>query len=66
MARNQFHNDGRDASIGSYAFGFLWGSYAGLLIAVVLFALGMRKDRAAGAATRSRSYDGRRVKDDYS
>ncbi|KAL3954650.1 hypothetical protein ACCO45_010213 [Purpureocillium lilacinum] len=86
MARDQFHDDGRDASIGSYAFGFLWGSYAGLLIAVVLFALGMRKDRAAGAATasggagtgrrrfwgrrsrstRSRSYDGRRVKDDYS
>ncbi|UNI23987.1 Eisosomes component [Purpureocillium takamizusanense] len=83
MARDQFKDDGRDANIGRWAFGFLWGSYAGLLISVVLFALGMRKDRNAAAAsgaaggrrrfwgrrsrsTRSRSYDGRRVKDDYS
>ncbi|KND89810.1 Protein SUR7 [Tolypocladium ophioglossoides CBS 100239] len=83
LARDQFHDEGRDAQIGSYAFGFLWGSFVALLIADVLFCLGMRGDKyhSAGGgggggggprfwrrnrSTRSRSYDGRRVKDEYS
>lgn len=68
---------GRDAKIGAYAFGFLWGSFVALLIADILFLFGMRsgKDRSGGGgrrfwrrnrSTRSRSYDGRRVKDEYS
>ncbi|KAH0495681.1 hypothetical protein TgHK011_009215 [Trichoderma gracile] len=73
-ARNRFHDAGRSAQIGAYAFGFLWGSYAALLIAVVLFALGIRSNsgfalprrRSTKAGSRGRSYDGRRVKDDYS
>ncbi|KAM4065290.1 SUR7/PalI family protein [Hirsutella rhossiliensis] len=78
QARNRFLEEGRDASLGRYAFGFLWGSFAVLLIANVLFGLGMRggKDRSgdlwrkrstrSARSHRSRSYDGRRVKDDYS
>lgn len=78
-ARDAFHAAGRDANIGQYAFGFGWGAWAALLIATVLFGLGIRSDKAAGGgggrswrrrkSTRSRrSYDvgSRRVKDDYS
>ncbi|PHH59604.1 hypothetical protein CDD81_2816 [Ophiocordyceps australis] len=85
IARNKFHKAGRDAKIGPWAFGFLWGSFAALLIADVLFCLGIRgggsrnKDSSGGSnsgggggifsrrrSTRSRSYDGRRVKEEYS
>ncbi|KAH6604205.1 non-anchored cell wall -6 [Trichoderma cornu-damae] len=72
-ARNRFHDVGRSAQIGAYAFGFLWGSYAALLIAVILFGLGIRTNakfhlgrRRSSRGSRGRSYDGRRVKDDYS
>ncbi|KJZ74828.1 hypothetical protein HIM_05737 [Hirsutella minnesotensis 3608] len=74
-ARNSFLADGRDATLGRYAFGFLWGSYAALLIGTVLFALGMRGDKGNTSSTKmwrkkstrsARSYDGRRVKEDYS
>ncbi|KAM0256431.1 hypothetical protein ACHAQJ_004956 [Trichoderma viride] len=76
QARNRFHDDGRSAQVGAYAFGWLWGSYAALLIAVVLFALGIRtnpsfnlgrrRSSRGPTGSRGRSYDGRRVKDDYS
>lgn len=82
QARNAFQDDGRDASLGRYAFGFVWGAWAALFIATILFCLGLRGDRSARTTTggagfmsrfrrnrsvRSRrSYDGRRVKDDYS
>ncbi|KAG6039351.1 hypothetical protein E4U41_002852 [Claviceps citrina] len=74
MARNRFQSAGRDASLGRYGFGWIWGSYAALLIATVLFALGIRgdKSRAGGGGgmfrrrQSTRSYEGRRVKDDYS
>lgn len=77
QARNRFLEEGREASLGRYAFGFLWGSFTALLIANVLFGLGMRgdKDRSgslwrkrstrSARSNRSRSYDGRRVKDEY-
>ncbi|KAH7376988.1 SUR7/PalI family-domain-containing protein [Plectosphaerella cucumerina] len=78
-ARDAFLAAGRDASVGRYAFGFGWGAWAALLIATVLFGLGIRSDRSGGGgggrswrrrkSTRSRrSYDvgSRRVKDDYS
>jgi hypothetical protein len=76
-ARNAFLNDGRDAHVGTYAFGFAWGSWAALLIASILFCMGTRGDRAGktggrrwgrSRSTRSRrSYDigSRRVKDEY-
>jgi len=84
--RNTFVSSGRDASIGTYAFGFAWGAWAALLISTVLFCLARHKRRdtttaaAAPAATTGRtrrgwpwrkrtasrrSYDGRRVKDEY-
>ncbi|KAK5991087.1 SUR7 family protein FMP45 [Cladobotryum mycophilum] len=69
-ARDQFRDNDRSAKVGVWSFGFLWGGYAALLISVILFALGMRKDRGVGVgrsySTRSRSLDGRRVKDEYS
>ncbi|KAI1779224.1 SUR7/PalI family-domain-containing protein [Hypoxylon cercidicola] len=78
--RNEFLANGRDASLGRYAFGFSWSSWTALLIATVLFCVGMRGsgDSSSGGrrwgrqrSVRSRrSYDlnganGRRVKDDY-
>jgi hypothetical protein len=82
--RNVFRSDGRDASIGKWAFGFGWGAWAALLVSTVLFCLSRRKrsdpatvtpaattagrtwpwQRKSTAASR-RSYDGRRVKDEY-
>ena len=72
IARDKFHDDNRSADVGKYAFGFLWGSFAALLIAVGLFGAGMRGDKgpSRGGLFRrnksTRSYEGRRVKDDYS
>ncbi|KAF5546108.1 hypothetical protein FMEXI_5793 [Fusarium mexicanum] len=80
LARNAFHRDGRSASIGRYAFGFAWASWATLLIATILFCLGMRGDKSSSGGYSGRSwrrrrsvrsshgpgYEGRRVKDDYS
>ena len=84
--RNVFVSEGRDASIGKWAFGFGWGAWAALLISTVLFCLSRRKrsDAASVAPTTTtarprrtwpwqrggttasrRSYDGRRVKDEY-
>jgi len=90
QARNAFQSDNRSASLGRYAFGFAWGSWAALFLATICFCLGLRGDRSAkrnsvttnGTATNGggfmsrfgrnrsvrsrRSYDGRRVKEDYS
>ncbi|KAK0656293.1 actin cortical patch SUR7/pH-response regulator pali [Cercophora newfieldiana] len=73
--RNAFLSDNRDASLGTYAFGFAWGSWAALLISTVLFCVGKRSsksDSGAGWGTRRRvsthsrkSYEGRRVKEEY-
>jgi len=80
IARNAFHSDNRSAKIGPYAFGFAWASWAALFLATLLYCLGMRGDKSNTAAAgprrgwgvrrnrsvRSHTYDGRRVKDDYS
>ncbi|KAG5926708.1 hypothetical protein E4U42_003008, partial [Claviceps africana] len=36
MARNRFRGAGRDASLGRWGFGWIWGSYAALLVATLL------------------------------
>ncbi|KAF4984264.1 hypothetical protein FZEAL_476, partial [Fusarium zealandicum] len=70
------------ATLGKYAFGFAWASWAALFVATVLFCLGLRGDKSTGSGSggyssrswrRNRSvrsshngYEGRRVKDDYS
>jgi hypothetical protein len=41
--RNVFIREGRDASLGRYAFGFSWGAWVLLLISTVLFGLQRRK-----------------------
>jgi hypothetical protein len=47
--RNVFVSEGRDASIGKWAFGFGWGAWAALLISTVLFCLSRRKRSDAAA-----------------
>ncbi|KZZ96107.1 cortical patch protein [Moelleriella libera RCEF 2490] len=77
IARNKFQDAGREASLGRYGFGWVWGSFAALFIATVLFATGIRGDKSRAAATTSgggffrrnrstRSFEGRRVKEEYS
>jgi len=76
--RDAFLADGRDASLGAYAFGFAWGSWAALLISAILFCLGRRGNKNDGVTTGGRgwgrrrkstpnrkSYEGRRVKEEY-
>jgi hypothetical protein len=79
--RNVFEGEGRAAQVGSYAFGFAWGSWTALLIATVLFFLAARRrnssdaDAVVAAATprkrfawpwkKAAAVDGRRVKDEY-
>ena len=43
--RNVFHDEGRDAEIGAYAFGFAWGAWFALLLATVLFFIASHKRR---------------------
>ncbi len=45
--RNVFTGEGRAAKVGSYAFGFSWGSWAALLIATALFFAASRKREPA-------------------
>lgn len=48
-ARNVFHNVGRDAHLGKYGFGFSWGAFAALLIALILLCAGAsRKGSKSG------------------
>jgi len=76
--RNAFVADGRDATLGRYGFGFSWGAWAALLVATVLFCMGRHRDKRSSTAapanrrwgrrrsTQSRrSYEGRRVKEEY-
>lgn len=81
LAQHKFKAADRDAHLGRYGFGFLWGSFAALLLSVVVFSIGTKKDgssaggsggRFGGSGGRfwrrksTRSYEGRRVKDEYS
>ncbi|KAK0628220.1 SUR7/PalI family-domain-containing protein [Bombardia bombarda] len=80
--RNAFVADDREASLGTYAFGFSWGAWAALFISTVLFFMGTHAKKRNGPpaatptgrswgwgrkkSTRSRkSFDGRRVKEEY-
>jgi hypothetical protein len=78
--RNVFHANGRDASLGRYAFGFSWGAWAALFLSIFFFCIARRKRRdttaaAAAPATagprwgwrpwRRSAYGGRRVKGEY-
>ncbi|KAK3336113.1 SUR7/PalI family-domain-containing protein [Cercophora scortea] len=75
--RNAFVAVNRDASVGTYAFGFSWGAWAALLISTILFCIGRHSNKTdapssgrrwgrRSRSTRSRrSYDGRRVKEEY-
>ncbi|KAH0426926.1 cortical patch protein [Colletotrichum kahawae] len=77
-ARNAFRAQGLEAEIGTYAFGFSWGAWAALLIATVLFCMGIRGEKGYKGPSRfsrkrsvrsRRSFDvnsGHRVKEDYS
>ncbi|KAK6821181.1 non-anchored cell wall protein 6- variant 1 [Apiospora arundinis] len=51
-ARDAFRADGRDATLGRYAFGFSWAAWAGLFLSMLLFFIGSRvgKDKGAAAA----------------
>ncbi|ORY67754.1 actin cortical patch SUR7/pH-response regulator pali [Pseudomassariella vexata] len=72
-ARNAFLADDKDAQLGTYAFGFMWGAWAAIFIATVLFCIGTRTQRSAAGGGkrwgRTRSVrselGGRRVKEDY-
>ncbi|OAA40192.1 Actin cortical patch SUR7/pH-response regulator PalI [Beauveria brongniartii RCEF 3172] len=76
IAQKKFSADNRDSRLGRYGFGFLWGSFAALLISVAVFSAGIKKDRNQPSGSTggkrfwrrksNRSYEGRRVKDDYS
>jgi hypothetical protein len=76
IARNSFHSADRSASLGRWAFGFAWGGYAALLIATILFCLGVRGEKGYSGrrwrrnrsvrSNRSGDYNGRRVKEEYS
>lgn len=75
QARDAFLRDDRSARLGRYAFGFVWGAWAAIFIANVLFCIGTRGDKVSSGggsrwrrtrSVRSSTYDGRRVKDDYS
>ncbi|KEY65238.1 hypothetical protein S7711_08776 [Stachybotrys chartarum IBT 7711] len=73
IARDAFNSNGRDASLGRWAFGFAWGGFTALLIATVLFCIGTRGEKGYSGrswrrsrSVRSRNYEGRRVKDEYS
>lgn len=47
--RDAFLADGRDATLGRYAFGFSWGAWAALLLATALFGVGIRRAGASAA-----------------
>ncbi|KAJ1336011.1 SUR7/PalI family [Microdochium nivale] len=69
---------GYPSSLGQYAFGFTWASFACVFLSTMIFCLGIRGDKNAGASSTSRfgrrrksvrssrsSIGSRRVKDDY-
>jgi hypothetical protein len=62
QARNAFHRDGRSASLGKYAFGFMWASWFALFLATILFMIGIKtnKSRKDATATGANGYTGRR------
>lgn len=45
QARNRFRSAGRSASLGSYAFGFAWASWACLFLSIIFFFIAGKSDR---------------------
>lgn len=68
--RDVLNANGYASSLGKYAFGFTWASFACVFLATMIFCLGVRGDgsgmrrRKSVRSTRS-SIGSRRVKDDY-
>lgn len=54
-ARDAFTRVGRDASIGKYAFGFSWGAWTAMFIAIVIFCTGGRKDKHQTYSSRKKA-----------
>ena len=52
-ARNELRNAGLNASIGQYAFGFTWGAWAAMFIAMIFLFLGSRATSNDKVKTRS-------------
>jgi len=52
--RDAFQADGRDASIGVYAFGFSWGAWVALLLANILLYMGARSHNDKSSSTTAR------------
>ncbi|TAQ91332.1 hypothetical protein B7494_g303 [Chlorociboria aeruginascens] len=81
-ARNEFHGAGISASLGRYAFGFTWGAWAAMFLAVITLFLGGGLSGARDTPTTRRSFfrrqshrkskgsfvdeNGHRVKEEYS
>lgn len=61
-ARDAFRRDGREAEIGTYAFGFSWGAWAALFLAVLLLVAGTFWRRNNDGASRSNRRWGKRNK----
>jgi hypothetical protein len=52
-ARNVFRSAGIEASLGRYAFGFTWGAWAALFLAMLFLFLGARSQKDEVVKTRS-------------
>jgi heme exporter protein D len=55
-ARNEFRDAGITASIGRYAFGFTWGAWAAMFLAVIFLSLGVVKGKDTTTRTTKRSF----------
>ena len=58
--RDAFRDAGRDASLGRYAFGFTWAAWTCILLATVIYFLGVFRSRDRDAAARRGTGGGRR------
>lgn len=52
-ARNAFQAAGISASLGRYAFGFTWGAWAALFLAMIFLCLGAKSNSNDTVKTRS-------------
>lgn len=52
-ARNEFRSAGINASIGRYAFGFTWGAWAAMFLAMIFLFLGSRSGSTDNVRARS-------------
>ena len=57
-AKDHFKDEGREAKLGPYAFGFAWGGWAAVFIATMLFCLNIRKTKRERYAAHPPRYRG--------